>query len=139
VTAMRPDDDTPPPANGSPPPLEWAVAGLGLLLVVASLVVLVADALRGGAEAPDPVVQVGKVSPAGGGWVVQVDVRNRTRAPAARLKVRVALRDATAAVEEREIEFDYLPGESLRQGGVFFLADPGKHRIEATPLAYEKP
>lgn len=125
--------------EAAPPFWEWVVAAAGLLLVLASIGVLAYHAWTGGSDRPQPQVQVVAIEQQPAGWLVAIRVRNRTQATAAALRLTGRLRQGADVVEESELELQYLPGGSSRDGGLFFSRDPRLHRLEWAFQSYEQP
>lgn len=125
--------------EAAPPFWKWVAAAAGLLLVAASIGVLAYYAWTGGSDRPQPEVQVVAVEPQPAGWLVAVRVHNRAQATAAALRLTGRLRQGSEVLEERELELQYLPGGSSREGGLFFSRDPRLHRLEWAFQSYERP
>ena len=134
---------TRPPADSreaAPPFWEWVAAGVGLLLVLASVGVLGYYAWAGeSGDGPSPVVQVVAIEQQPAGWLVAVRVHNRALATAAALRLTGSLRQGSEVLEERKLELQYLPGGSSREGGLFFSRDPRLHSLEWAFESYEQP
>ncbi len=131
-----------PPAesdDAAPPFWEWVAAAAGLLLVLASVGVLAYYAWTGEADQPRPSVQVLAVDRQPAGWHVAVRVHNGSQATAAALRLTGQLRQGPELVEEREVELQYLPGGSSREGGLFFSRDPRQYRLDWAFQSYEQP
>lgn len=137
------DQQRAPPQAGSPeaaPPFwEWVAAGVGLLLVLASIGVLAYYAWTGQSDLPQPQVQVVAIEQQPAGWLVAVRVHNRATATAAALRLTGRLRQGSEVVEESRLELQYLPGGSSREGGFFFSRDPRLHSLEWSFESYEQP
>ncbi len=125
--------------EAAPPFWEWIAAGAGLLLVLASIGVLAYYAWAGQSDLPQPEVQVVAIEQQPAGWLVAIRVRNRAQATAAALRLTGRLREGADIVEEKELELQYLPGGSSREGGLFFSRDPRLHRLEWAFGSYEQP
>lgn len=124
----------------SPPPLaEWIVAALGLVLLCATLGYLGWHALSDGSQVPDPAVRVIGIEGQPGRWVVRVRVTNQSPATAAHLRIEGVLRRGAEEVERSAIEFQYLPGRSSVQGGLFFQRDPRQLQLELVAKGFEEP
>lgn len=135
----RPPNEAP----GAPPAprtsgAEWAVAVLGLLLVVGAVAFLLLDAVRSDGAPPDLAVRADSVTPAGGGWLVRFTAVNRGRQTAAGVDVVGELRDA-AGVETHRVTLDYVPGRSARRGGLFFARDPRGAALQLRAEGYQEP
>lgn len=125
--------------EAAPPFWEWVAAGVGLLLVLASIGVLAYYAWTGQSDLPQPQVQVVAIEQQPAGWLVAVRVHNRAQATASALRLTGRLRQGPEVLEERELELQYLPGGSSREGGLFFSRDPRLHRLEWAFESYERP
>jgi uncharacterized protein (TIGR02588 family) len=123
-----------------PPPFwEWLVAGLGAVLLLATIAYLFQQASAGDSAQPVPSVQVVSVDRQAANHLVRVRVRNEGRATAANLRVVGILTQEGREVERSETEFQYLPAHSSREGGLFFTHDPGAFRLEVRPQSYQQP
>ena len=126
-------------AGEAPPPLsEWIVAAIGLALLLASIGYLLHDG-NGHSQPPAPVLRVLAVEPLQGRFLVRVQAVNESRTTAAALRVEGTLKRGAELVERSEIEFDYLPGRSTREGGLFFTADPRALQLEVAARSYRAP
>lgn len=114
---------TAPPA---PARLEWAMGGLGLLLVLAVLAVLAAEAF--GAREPALLeAELGEVRPAGARWLAEVEVRNLGGETAASVEVEGRLGDQTA-----HAVIDYVPAHGEDQVTLVFDADPRAAQVSVS-------
>ncbi len=103
----------PPPAR-----LEWAMGGLGLLLVLAALAVIAVEAF--GAREPARLeARLGEIRPAGDRWLAAVEVRNLGGETAASVEIEGRLGDATA-----HAVVDYVPAHGEDRVTLVFDADP---------------
>ena len=103
--------------------LEWAVAAVGLLLVLGTVAFLLVDAVRGDAP-PRLAARADSVIVRGAAeFVVPFTARNDGGATAAEVTVVGELRDG-AGVEAARAQLDYLPGASERRGTLVFTRDP---------------
>ena len=133
----RPDQGE-APGEAPPPWSEWLVAGIGLVLLLASVGYLLYDG-NGASQPPAPVIRMLSVEPLQGRFLVRVQAVNESRATAASLRVEGTLKRGGEVVERSELEFDYLPGRSTREGGLFFTADPRGLQMELAARSYRKP
>lgn len=119
--------------------LEWAVFGLGLVLVLGTVGFLVWDAAAGGDAPPDLSVTLGAPEPRGQGWAVPVVVRNRGEETAEGAHVEVVLELPDGTREEAELALAFVPRGSERQGWVQFLHPPASGRLTGRVTGYETP
>lgn len=107
-----------PPALPAPALLEWAMGGLGLLLVLAVLTVIAVEAF--GAREPARLeARLGEIRPAGATWLAEVEVRNPGGETAASVEVEGRLGDQTA-----HATLDYVPAHGRDSVTLVFDADP---------------
>ena len=107
----------PAPLPG-PALLEWAMGGLGLLLVLAALAVIVIDAF--GETAPARLeARLLEVRPAGSVWLAEVEVRNRGGQTAAAVQVEGRVGDTTA-----HASLAYVPAHGQGTVTLAFPSDP---------------
>jgi uncharacterized protein (TIGR02588 family) len=136
------DGDPPRDAVEAPPALwEWVVAALGLLLVVASMTVLLHEAWTSPSLPPQPQIRVLGIEPRRdqAGFLVRLQVHNRSGATAANLRIEGELKQGDEVLERSETEFQYLPGRSSREAGLFFTRDPRALRLELSARSFQKP
>ncbi len=121
-------------AKSTPPLLEWVASVIGLLLILGVTAVIARDAFNGSADmAPDVSVSATRVRPSGSGFLVEFEARNASPVTAAQLTVEGRLPDG----ETSTATIDYVPGRSVRRGGLFFSAEPRGVRLRA--LGYQDP
>lgn len=121
-------------------PLEWLAAGIGALLIAAMIAYMVQYGLREHGEVPGRIdITVVETQAGGHGHTVRFQIRNRTTATAATLRVRGELRSGDRVVEAVEAEFDYLPPYSERFGGLIFQQDPARFELRIVPTSYSEP
>jgi uncharacterized protein (TIGR02588 family) len=120
---------------------EWVVAALGLVLVLGSIAFLLVEAATASSVPPQPVVRVLDIRPRAGeaGFLVRLRVDNTSRATAASLRVAGELKQGDEVVERSETEFQYLPGRSSREAGLFFTRDPRALRLELSARSFQEP
>ncbi len=126
-------------SKGGPPPapalLEWAMGGLGALLVLAALTVIMTEAF--GARDPARLeARVTETRPAGARWLAEVEVRNLGDETAASVEVEGRLAGETASAT-----IDYVPARGREQVTLAFDADPGAapHAVEVSVAGWSKP
>lgn len=118
----------PPPG---PAVLEWAMGGLGLLLVLTALTVIVLEAA--GAREPARIeARLTGVRPAGAVWLAEVEVRNLGDRTAAAVEIEARLGDETA-----HAAIDYVPAHGEEHATLVFPADP--RAAEVTVSGWTEP
>ncbi|HKG13567.1 MAG TPA: hypothetical protein VKB12_09505 [Pyrinomonadaceae bacterium] len=119
---------------------EWAVFGVGLLLVASTLSYLVYDGATAADTPPDVEVELGEPRQGGVGFLVPVTVFNRGGETAEGVTVEVVLEAAGSPEPERgEFTVAFLPRGGTREGWVSFRADPRAGKLSARAHGYEKP
>jgi uncharacterized protein (TIGR02588 family) len=118
---------------------EWVAAAVSTLLVLGVVGYLLYDAVARPQTPPALTVQADTVLKAGGLWLVEFRAENRGHRTAAAVKVQGELMEGEQVVEASEAVLDYVPGESVRRGGLFFRADPRAYRLELRAHGYQEP
>jgi uncharacterized protein (TIGR02588 family) len=122
------------------PLLEWIASAVGLLLTLGILGSIGWEALTGGSGEPPAVdVAVERIVPTGHGYVVEVRARNRSSATAAAVQIEGTLKQGGREVATSTAIIDYVPGESDRRAGLFFMEDPRGHQLGVRALGYAEP
>ena len=108
-------------------PLTWIVSGLGLLVIVASIVIVALDATD---RATPPYLRVTETSrdTIAGVTRVEIEVRNLGGEAASAVEVK----GFTAAHETSRVSLDYVAGHSHREATLSFQGDPGTVNFQAT-------
>jgi uncharacterized protein (TIGR02588 family) len=119
--------------------LEWAVFGVGFILVLGTVGFLVWDAATARDSPPDLAVTLGAPERRGEGWAVPVTVRNRGQETAEEARVEVVLELPGGEREEAELDFAFVPRGSKREGWVQFLHPPASGRLTGRVTGYEQP
>jgi uncharacterized protein (TIGR02588 family) len=133
---VRKDGDA---AGGHKSRWEGVAAAVSTLLVLGVVGYLLYDAVARPHTPPALTVQADTVLKAGGLWLVEFSAENRGHNTAAAVKIEGELKQGEQTVEASEAVLDYVPGESVRRGGLFFRADPRAYRLELRALGYQEP
>ncbi|MBW3551467.1 MAG: hypothetical protein KY442_11890 [Proteobacteria bacterium] len=122
------------------PMLEWVSAGTGLGLSLAMLGFLGWKAIgASGDEPPVVTIDTGAITRVGRGYVVEIIATNETTRTAAGVEVEGRITREGRSLATSTVTFDYVPGRSSRNGGMFFEQDPGAGVFEARALGYSDP
>ena len=126
--------------NGAGPTRTQWVVGIGSTILVLVLVGLVVYEARSGTTTP-PIValQVERILPVPGGYVVEVGAYNEGGSTAKSLSIEGTLKRDTVTVETSTASISYLPAETEREAGLFFTRDPRKYRLDLRPMGYDRP
>ncbi len=123
-----------------PPALEWAMAALGLMLVVGTLGFILQHAVTEKGSPPRFQVSVVSIHEAGDqGYLTEIEVRNLGGETAAEVVVEGVLHSESGKIEMSRSTMDYVPSHSVRECGLLFLHDPSKGRFVLRVAAYNKP
>jgi uncharacterized protein (TIGR02588 family) len=136
------DEQSKEDATAPIPPLEWAIAGVGLCLVVACLAYLVHRGLTHDPTPPALAVRVESVAAAGDAHHVRFRVENRGGEPAAQIVVRGELiggGERGSEPERHEVTIDLVPADATRSGGLYFRGDPARGRLVVQAVGYQDP
>ena len=117
----KPGED---PAGSRNSELEWAVAGLGLVLLTFTVGFMLFRAFSGGDAPPQVTLRVLETKRSGDGFLVRIAAHNTGDEAAAELGVEGTVTRNGSTVETSETTFDFLPADSVREGGLFFSEDP---------------
>lgn len=120
-------------------PWEWAVGGLGAVLVIGALGYLMVLSLA--REETLPLISIEPLLPVqqiGDAYLVRFEASNQSSSTVAGLRIRGELRTGDS-VETSLANFDYLPAFSKRVGGMFFRRDPGRGTLKIYATSYRDP
>ena len=121
------------------PPFEWVVAGVGALLVTATIGYLIVQALWRDEVPPDVQVIALRVLALEHNHLVEFRAVNQGGEPAAELLIEGELIGPDGPVETAEATLDYLPPASHRDGGLFFSRDPRAFELRLRAKGYAEP
>jgi uncharacterized protein (TIGR02588 family) len=113
--------------------LEWATAGLGLLVVAAALGLTLAQALNGSESPPDLTLVAGEARQTPAGWVVEVEAVNHGDETAAAVHI-----EGRLGAETANADLDYVPAHGEARGTLRFDADP-RTGLELSVLGWREP
>lgn len=126
----------------SKPVVEWVAGAVGLLLTTAIVGYIGWEALNASGEEalpPQIVIEARNLSRSGNGYVLEFAARNRSSRTAAAVHVEGTLNRSGAKVATASTTLDYVPGNSVRQGGLYFEHDPRHYDIRLQALGYAHP
>ncbi|HEX6371339.1 MAG TPA: TIGR02588 family protein [Longimicrobium sp.] len=118
---------------------EWVAAAVSTALVLAVVGYLLYDAVARPQTPPSIQVAADTVLRSGGLWLVEFRATNDGHETAAAVKIEGELMRADSSVESSEAVLDYVPGRSVRHGGLFFRQDPRAYRLELRAHGYQEP
>jgi uncharacterized protein (TIGR02588 family) len=121
------------------PLFEWVVAGVGALLVTATVGYLIVQALWRDEVPPDVQVIALRVLALEHNHLVEFRAVNQGGEPAAELLIEGELIGPDGPVETAEATLDYLPPASHRDGGLFFSRDPRAFELRLRAKGYAEP
>lgn len=117
-----------------PPLLEWIASAVGLILTLGVMGVIARDAFGPSADlAPEVAVAATRVRQSGAGFLLEFEARNLSPITAAQVTIEGTL----AGGEISSATIDYVPGRSVRRGGLYFRGDPRGAELRA--LGYQNP
>lgn len=125
--------------------IEWALAGISAVLLVATVVFLLVQATRQGDGLPDIQITSERVEAQGEQrFVVSIVAHNRGEMAAAEVRVIGELRPRQAApdsepLETTECTLDYVPSRSKTHGALVFPLDPAGHELKLRVGGYQQP
>ncbi|MGI8889714.1 MAG: hypothetical protein ACR2G0_02885 [Chthoniobacterales bacterium] len=119
--------------------LEWTVFVFSLVLLLSIVGLLLFEAFSFGDKPANPQMRLGAAEKHDGYFAVPVSVENQGDATAENVHLAVELQVPGREKERGEFDLPYLPRRATRQAWVTFRQDPGKGKLEALVLGYEKP
>lgn len=129
---MKRDTKDRPPAGKNP--LEWAVFGISLLLVLGVIGVLAMEALHWQNTPAKLKVELGTPEQREGEWCVPVRVSNEGEGLASNVEIEVS-----AGEEKAGLTMDFVPRGTRRQGKVCFPEGIDPKALKGRVLGYEEP
>ena len=128
--------------HSSTPFWEKVVGVIGVVFLLGILGFLIYEALQPSTP-PDITITVTSITPVSNGYLVEIQAHNLGEETAAAVEVEGTLQprdDPNAApIETRTTTFDYVPAQSMRQGGLFFQADPNQYVLEVQAKGFVEP
>lgn len=121
------------------PWLEWIASGTGLLLLLCMFGFIGWQALNDATSPPVISVETTNVEPVAGGYRVMFQARNAGGAAAAQVRIEGTLAVGNRPPEVSSVILDYIPGQSSREGGLFFMEDPRSGNLTARASGFAKP
>lgn len=121
------------------PVLEWAASILGLMILVCLAAILAWDGLQRTEALPAVAIDKGRIIESRHGYTVEFVARNLTGVTASDVQVEGVLRRDGQIVEAAQSRMDYVPGSSVRRGGLFFTRDPREYDLALRALGYSEP
>lgn len=122
------------------PALEWVSAGIGAVITATMFGFLSVEAIKQRDGIP-PLMEVApvRVVQAKAGYIVEFEVRNRARKTGASVEVEGTLESSGEEAETSTATLSYVPGQSVRRGGLLFTSDPRESRLKLRVTGYERP
>lgn len=120
------------------PWLEWLAAGIGLFLVLGIFGVIGWQAYNGASTPPVITVTVENMAPADGGYRVLFRARNSAGEAAAQVEIEGKV-STDGGEEVSRVVLDYVPGYSVRRGGLFFTRDPRSGTLAVRATGFVEP
>lgn len=117
---------------------EWFAGAVATAIVGAMIVSLL---VTGRSEQTPPrfAIDVQSIDTSGADFVVRFSIRNDGRQTAAEVMVEGQLQGGGDPPETSVVTFDYVPGNSVRRGGVLFRRDPRAAKLTLRALGYRQP
>jgi len=121
------------------PLLEWLSAGVGLVLILATLGIVGSELFRADDTPPRFTIRTVSVEAIPGGFHMVVRVHNDGGSPAAGVVVEGELTPPSGPSETAEASFDFIADKSSREGGLYFETDPRQGEIRLRAKGYSEP
>ncbi len=124
-------------SQGGTSPAEYALGGLGALLVLALFAFLAYQALAVREMGPELAVEVTEVEQAGAGYAVHVQVRNDGGTTAEAVHISGQLTRNGRQVGQASASISYVPPASRRAAVLVFSQDPRTGELTVGPDGYK--
>lgn len=125
--------------NKKIPAIEWITAAIGLGIVLFFIIFLLFEAKESADKPPDIKIKVIKIIRGGAYYNILINVSNIGQQTAEGVIVEGNLLNGEKVIESSETMFDYIPGQSKKEGGLMFRNDPEKYLLVVKALGFEKP
>lgn len=125
--------------NKQPSVWEWVAAFIGLVLVVGTIGFMLYKAIWVKDSSPDVEVQIESVEQVSNGYLVKFRALNRGGTTAAGLIIEAELKRGAEKLETNQTTIDFLPSNSVRNGGFFFTNDPRQFDLQLRAVGYQHP
>nr|CAD6437878.1 TIGR02588 family protein [Rhizobium sp. Q54] len=123
----------------STPPIEWLVAALGVILLVAMLGYMVFFGLTRPESPPQILVTYGDARPEPPGYALEFTASNKGGSTATQTLIKGVLKRGDEIVEEAEATIDYIPHTSDRKGTLIFKENPSSFELEVGVTGFADP
>ena len=121
------------------PPLEWAFAAIGAVLIMCTIGYMIYYGFTHPDSPPDLTVSHTATHVLPGGYLVQFTAKNEGNSTASGVLVSGTLVRDDGAVEESEVTLDYVPQQAQRDGGLVFKNDPSTSTFRLQVRGYFAP
>jgi uncharacterized protein (TIGR02588 family) len=121
------------------PLVEWVAGLVSAVILLGTIGYLVYATLQPGSDEPILTVTVVQTRESDGSFVVDVEVRNRSRGAAADVHIAGRVRSVDSFEAHGEARVDYVPGFSTRRASLVFGVDPGGHGAVVRIVGYSRP
>ena len=122
-----------------PHAIEWTVAGLSGVLVLAMIGFILYQAISAATKTPELSVAVERIEAAGDGFRVAFRAINAGDTTAAGVTIEGQLQSGDETIETSEVTLDYVPAHSERKGGLLFNHDPSRYQLQLEAKGYKEP
>lgn len=119
--------------------VEWSVAALSAVMVLALVGFLLHDALTRSPTPPDLDVRSDSVVSVSAGYLLALTVSNRGGRTAASVQLHGELLAGDSVLESSDAVLDYVPVGAQRNAGLQFERDPEAHAVRVRVTGYEEP
>nr|CAD6430233.1 TIGR02588 family protein [Rhizobium sp. Q54] len=119
--------------------VEWATGVVSAMIVLTMIAWIAGETLLQEDVPPSFSFTVSAVTPVENGHRVEFDILNRGTLTAAAVSVRAEITEQGQPVEDAEVTFDYVPGNSKASGGVVFTENPADRDIRLRAMGYTDP
>lgn len=119
--------------------LEWIVAAIGLILVVATIGFMMYKAFSSENSPPHFSTNIERIDKINSGFLVVFKVTNEGDKTTSGVEIEGVMKNGAEILETSGATMDYVPSKSESKGGLFFKNDPKQFPPEIRVKGYSEP
>jgi uncharacterized protein (TIGR02588 family) len=139
-SGAKPDEEKRPEEDQTPKisPLEWIVAALSAICVVAIVAILIFEQVNMGEPVPRISINLEKIEKQKDHYLVTAIARNDGDKTGSRVECTAQLKRDEQMLEQRTARIEFLPPHSEKKIGFYFAQDPNAAELRLQPGGYEE-
>lgn len=120
-------------------PLEWLIAAVSSLVVLATIAFLIHEKIDDAGLPPLIEIVTDTIIEFSGGYIVELSIGNSGNATAAQVGIEGSLHLGDSTIETSSATIDYIPAKSRRRAALIFTHDPRRSELRLRPIGYAYP